>query len=126
MTEGSGLNSKQLYLNNEAGTRVAAEFDKMYTQLRDLKNWVMGLNTDLGMGACREGQSWNDLFHDLVKGDGPSMVKAIEACMDKVKFLATQARAAQKEFGETDHGSASSFQRLDPHNAHPPIQVHPS
>ncbi|CPS12788.1 Uncharacterised protein [Mycobacteroides abscessus subsp. abscessus] len=121
MVEGSGLNGNELYLNNNAGERVAGEFDKMADQLEDLKNQVMGWSTDLGMGACREGETWNTEFEQITRGPDGSIVAAIDGILEWVHQSARQARAAQKEFNETEHRSADSYKRLDPRNAYPPI-----
>lgn len=126
MVEGSGLNGNELYLNNNAGERVAGEFDKMATQLEKLRNQVAGMQTDLGMGACREGETWNEAFRQVVKGPDGSIVAAIDGCLEWVRQSATQARAAQKEFNETEHRNADSYRRLDSRNAYPPIPGSPS
>lgn len=68
MTGESGLNMNELHLADRAAGRVADEFRKAIPQLKDLRDWLMGLDTDMGMGACREERRGMRSWHRWSKG----------------------------------------------------------
>lgn len=121
MTGDSGLNMSELHLADRAAGRVADEFRKALPQLEELRRWVMNFQTDMGMGACREGETWNAIMEQVVKGSDGSMVAAIDALIERVKAMAKWGDTAQKEYDETEHRNAESYPELDPRGAYPPI-----
>ncbi|MDO3332802.1 hypothetical protein [Mycobacteroides abscessus] len=121
MTGESGLNMNELHLADRAAGRVADEFRKAIPQLKDLRDWLMGLDTDMGMGACREGETWNVLMAQVVQGPEGSMVAAIDALIERVTQMAQWGDTAQKEYDQTEHRNAESYPKLDPRGAYPPI-----
>jgi hypothetical protein len=118
---GSGLNMNELHLNNKAAQRVALEFQQMAPQLEEVRNQALSLATDLGMGACREGETWNSALNDVVKGADGSIVAAIDGIIAEAKALAEWAETAQTEYDATEHRNAESYAPLDPSGSYPPI-----
>ncbi|MGL5445435.1 MAG: hypothetical protein ACRDDJ_23625 [[Mycobacterium] stephanolepidis] len=121
MTGQSGLNMSELHLADRAAGRVADEFRKALPQLEDLRRWVMSLDTDMGMGACREGETWNAIMAQVIQGSDGSVVGAIDALIERVRKMAEWAESAQKEYDETEHRNAEAYPKLDPRGAYPAI-----
>lgn len=128
--EKSGLNMDTLYLDQDAAHDVAEEFRKAGMQLEDLRNTVLSFYTDLGMGDCSEGKTWNDKVTDVVNvNQSGSVLTVVDTCMRRLKDFAHQADLAQKEFTEMEKNNAEAirkrgeyFVKLDSSKSFPPYQ----
>ncbi|MGC7299735.1 hypothetical protein RA988_24850, partial [Mycobacteroides abscessus subsp. massiliense] len=65
----SGLDMNELHLAPGAATKVSQEFSAAVDKLEALRSEAGAFQSDLGMGTCAEGASWNDALRDLVAGD---------------------------------------------------------
>lgn len=130
MTEKSGLNMDTLYLDQDAAHDVAEEFRKAGMQLEDLRHRIKSYFTDLGMGDCREGTTWNDKVTDIVsKNPNGSVLTIVETSLRRLTDFAHQADLAQTEFDEMEKkNKAAVDQRAqymgkpDPSKSFPPFQ----
>lgn len=121
MTEGSGLNMKALYLEDGAATEVATALHELASQLKELRSNASGLDTDLGMGHCKEGETWNAALADLVTGPAGSITAALDAFIAEVEAHATWAEMVQNEFRDADERGAVSLKQIDQTYAYPPV-----
>ena len=108
----SGLDMNELHLAPGAATKVSQEFSAAVDKLENLRLTAAGFYSDLGMGACSEGTSWNNAVNELVAGESDSVVSVIDAHIKTVKTWAEWAKVAQNEYDNTEHRNAESFEQL--------------
>ncbi|WJR32538.1 hypothetical protein P3F83_18730 [Mycobacteroides immunogenum] len=110
--EKSGLNMDTLYMDAYAAHDVAEEFRKASMQLEDLRQSVDAFFTDLGMGTCSEGSTWNDKVTDAVRlNKAGSVLTVIETCMRRLNEYAHQADLAQKEFDTMEEANKEAIRK---------------
>lgn len=128
--EKSGLNMDTLYLDQDAAHDVAEEFRKASMQLEELRQTVRAYFTDLGMGDCSEGRTWNDKVTDIVNQNKAGSVQTVvETCIRRLNDYAHQADLTQKEFTEMEEANKEAirkrgeyFAKPDPSKSFPPYQ----
>ncbi|GAB5902817.1 Uncharacterised protein [Mycobacteroides abscessus subsp. bolletii] len=108
----SGLDMNELHLAPGAATKVSQEFSAAVDKLEALRSEAGAFQSDLGMGTCAEGASWNDALRDLVAGDSDSVVAVIDAHIKTVRTWAEWAKVAQNEYDNTEHRNAEAFEQL--------------
>ena len=118
--EKSGLNMDTLYLDQDAAHDVAEEFRKAGMQLEDLRQEIHGFFTDLGMGDCSEGKTWNDKVTDAVKlNQAGSVLTVVNICMTRLNEYAHQAEVAQKEFTAMEDANKEAIRKRGEYFAKP-------
>ncbi|TDZ97633.1 hypothetical protein [Mycobacteroides salmoniphilum] len=110
----SGLDMNKLHLAPGAATKVSQEFSAAVDKLEALRRDANTFASDLGMGSCAEGSSWNAAINELVAGDTHSVAAVIGAHIDTVRTWAEWAKVAQNEYDNTEHRNTESFKPLDP------------
>lgn len=108
----SGLDMHELYLAPGAATKVSQEFSAAVDKLEALRRDANSFASDLGMGSCAEGSSWNTALNELVAGDADSVAAVIDAHINTVKTWAEWAKVAQTEYDNTEHRNAETFKQL--------------
>ncbi|AWG52038.1 Uncharacterised protein [Mycobacteroides abscessus subsp. abscessus] len=108
----SGLDMNELHLAPGAAMKVSQEFSAAVDKLEALRRDANSFASDLGMGSCAEGSSWNTALKELVAGDADSVSAVIGAHIDTVKTWAEWAKVAQAEYDNTEHRNAESFEQL--------------
>ncbi len=108
----SGLDMNELHLAPGAATKVSQEFSAAVDKLEALRSEAGAFQSDLGMGTCAEGTSWNNALRDLVAGDSNSVVAVIDAHIKTVRTWAEWAKVAQNEYDNTEHRNAETFEQL--------------
>lgn len=108
----SGLDMNELHLAPGAAMKVSQEFSAAVDKLEALRRDANSFASDLGMGSCAEGSSWNTALKELVTGDTDSVSAVIGAHIDTVKTWAEWAKVAQVEYDNTEHRNAESFEQL--------------
>ncbi|ETZ88391.1 hypothetical protein L829_1950 [Mycobacteroides abscessus MAB_030201_1075] len=102
----------ELHLAPGAAMKVSQEFSAAVDKLEALRRDANSFASDLGMGSCAEGSSWNTALKELVAGDADSVSAVIGAHIDTVKTWAEWAKVAQAEYDNTEHRNAESFEQL--------------
>jgi len=102
----------ELHLAPGAATKVSQEFSAAVDKLEALRNDAGAFQTDLGMGSCAEGTSWNDALRELVTGESDSVLAVINAHIKTVKTWAEWAKVAQTEYDNTEHRNTEAFEQL--------------
>lgn len=92
--------------------KVSQEFSAAVDKLEALRSDALAFTSDLGMGSCAEGTSWNNAVNELVTADSDSVAAVIQAHIMTVKTWAEWAKVAQNEYDNTEHRNAESFKQL--------------
>lgn len=108
----SGLDMHELHLAPGAAMKVSQEFSAAVDKLEALRSDALAFTSDLGMGSCAEGTSWNNAVNELVTADSDSVAAVIQAHIMTVKTWAEWAKVAQNEYDNTEHRNAESFKQL--------------
>lgn len=108
----SGLDMNELHLAPGAAMKVSQEFSAAVDKLEALRRDANSFASDLGMGPCAEGSSWNAALNELVTADADSVAAVIAAHIKTVKTWAEWAKVAQNEYDNTEHRNAESFEQL--------------
>ncbi|WP_100492687.1 hypothetical protein [Mycobacteroides abscessus] len=113
----SGMDLDQLYLDKDGAKDVVSGFRELAGKLEAIRNKFSGVESDLGMGDCSEGRSWNTKMthaHDAVHQKLTDYIRRANDFADK-------AEAAQAAIDKRDSLNADQFTAVDGSQAYPPL-----
>lgn len=113
----SGMDLDQLYLDKDGAKDVVTGFRELARKFEAIRKTFAGYESDLGMGDCAEGRSWNNKMTHAKDAVYQQLTDYIRRAND----FADKAEAAQTAIDKQDTRNADQFVPVDGSQAYPPL-----
>ncbi|MBB4855254.1 hypothetical protein HNP40_002655 [Mycobacteroides chelonae] len=113
----SGMDLGQLYLDKDGAKDVVTGFRELARKFEEMRNTFAGVPSDLGMGDCAEGRSWNNKMEHARQ----SVLEQLADYIRRANDFADKAEAAQTAIDKQDTRNADQFAPVDASQAYPSL-----